>query len=185
MRVALVAGCLAALLSCPAGAEPKHVLETEYRPLVYSKGGVVDSCGVHFSVITSDAMLFQGSVNVWTVEGRLPAMLLKLAAVRAQSGAVTRLKVNGAWLKTATADTRTGGFNVYPSDDGMSFFAGSPELVKLAPLIFEVAEGALLGASIDGEGSDHTMRMKPVKEPSVVHQVGECLEELMADVSRR
>ncbi|PCJ61512.1 MAG: hypothetical protein COA65_00700 [Rhodospirillaceae bacterium] len=92
MRVAIYSIAVLAALFTPAysfAGGVMDIIEATYRPLMQTKDGRIDGCGVHFNIAaTKDGRVFgiQGSVNEFYFKNKIPSIVFKLVVSEARQG---------------------------------------------------------------------------------------------------
>ena len=147
--------------ACAGG--PLQILQQEFKPLVQTTLGRIDSCGVHFSAATQgEGRLFsvQGSINVLFKDMRLPTVLVKISVVEVRNGQLSRQRLIHAHLRHQNLSTAE--FWGANGDDGFSWLMAvrdeqaAVDAIKLAHKIFE---GPWLSFNIGDGGSDYTFQL--------------------------
>jgi hypothetical protein len=146
-------------------AEPLNLHSNEYKPLVNTKAGKVDMCGVHFSSVVTTLkgipLNIQGSVNATYYEGRVPAMIIKVSATGiGPDKRPYSPKIYGATMRVSQRDTRP--MQAQPGEDGASILlmtdlTKEPDLVMEFPTSF--ITGAWLSLTLDRNMGDFTYQL--------------------------
>ena len=175
-----------------ATAEPVNLLKAEYKPLVDSKGGRVDSCALHFSAVIQTLagapLNVQGSVVNTFFRDQLPGLIIKVAAVGASNGNLLRHKVHsGSSFRVGQADTNR--MRRSAGADGMSLLmyatvADDMDFVLSFPLQF--MKGAWVSLSLDPNRSDYTFRLPAFEQTDAetFHHFDECTTKAMEELKR-
>jgi hypothetical protein len=175
-----------------ATAEPVNLLKAEYKPLVDSKDGRVNSCALHFSAVIQTLagapLNVQGSVVNTFFRDQLPGLIIKVAAVGASNGNLLRHKVHsGSSFRVGQADTNR--MRRSAGADGMSLLmhatvADDMDFVLSFPLHF--MDGAWVSLSLDPNRSDYTFRLPAFEQTDAetFHQFDECTTKAMEELKR-
>jgi hypothetical protein len=182
-----------ALTGTAANAEPVNLLKAEYKPLVDSKGGRVDSCALHFSAVIQQTLAgaplnVQGSVVNTFFRDKIPGLAIKVAAVEARNGNLLRHKVHsGSSFRVGQTDTNR--MRRSAGADGMSLLmyatvADDMDFVLSFPFLF--MEGAWVSLSLDPNRSDYTFRLPAFEQTDAetFHQFYECTTKAMEELKR-
>jgi hypothetical protein len=181
-----------ALTGTAANAEPVNLLKAEYKPLVDSKGGRVDSCALHFSAVIQTLagapLNVQGSVVNTFFRDKIPGLAIKVAAVEARNGNLLRHKVHsGSSFRVGQTDTNR--MRRSAGADGMSLLmyatvADAMDFVLSFPLQF--MKGSWVSLSLDPNRSDYTFRLPAFEQTDAetFHQFYECTTKAMEELKR-
>ena len=188
----IVIAAVMALTGTAANAEPVNLLKAEYKPLVDSKDGRVNSCALHFSAVIQTLagapLNVQGSVVNTFFRDQLPGLIIKVAAVGASNGNLLRHKVHsGSSFRVGQADTNR--MRRSAGADGMSLLmhatvADDMDFVLRFPLHF--MDGAWVSLSLDPNRSDYTFRLPAFEQTDAetFHQFDECTTKAMEELKR-
>lgn len=154
MRVPIAVFTCLIGLGGAAKAESINLLHNEYKPLVNTRAGRIEACGLHFaSVITTldqRPMAVQGSINTMYFEDKMPGLSIKVVVVEGRGGKLIRHKVHHASMRVGKLDTRA--MKAVPGEDGKSLMlfthmGETGEFFGTFPIAIE--SGAWLSFSLD------------------------------------
>jgi hypothetical protein len=181
-RSFLVAGA-ASLFVSPCWAEAVNLLGSEYKPLVSTKSGEVELCGIHFAAVVSSLdkklLSIQGSVNTAYFGGKIPAMMIKFSVneVINNNAELVPRRVQFASLRVGQQNTLN--LQSRQGDDGNSLLLLA-DINQVGEFVFtfpdEFYKGAWVSVSLDQNKSDYTFRLPAFGDADVdtVGQVAEC-----------
>lgn len=176
---------LVALLA-PVSAHSETIvkMQNEFAPLVNTRAGRIDSCGLHFSsaVQTVSGKIYgiEGSVMTFFWKDRLPGMVLKVVANEMTPTGLVPRKVHFASMRHGQTDTLP--FKPFEGDNPNAFLAGvsmaeQPDLV----LTFTdaVFDAPWLSVSVDKDASDISYRLPAFdgKDADTFRQINDCRQK--------
>ena len=168
MRI-FIAAILSAMLPAIAYSESLTVVHNEYMPLMETRDGEIESCGVHFSAVLQrmdgTPIGAQGSINTALFKGGVPSMMIKVTLVEPLNDEVAHVKLLNLTLRSAKVDTNE--FTQVAGDDGYSrllvtTLASTPQLM----IDFNEAlpEGLWVSASVIEGERDWSFRLPRMSE---------------------
>lgn len=186
MRKVLRTGLIAwaGLIFAPSvQAESVNLLASEYKPLINTKAGRIETCGVHFAAVvrTLDGRLLsiQGSTNSSFFKDKVPGLMIKVSAseVLNKNLDMAPRKIQFASFRVDQTDTLI--MKGYPSEDGNSVLLitdaiQAGEFVVVFPELFY--KGAWVSVSLDKAQSDYTFRLPAfgADDLDTMKQVADC-----------
>jgi hypothetical protein len=164
-----------------ASAESVTLVQNEYMPLVGTKNGRVEMCGIHFSsvVMTLDQrpMGIQGSINTTYYKDRFPGLIIKIAIVEDKDGKLSRRKAFFTSFRVGLKDTKA--MKSVPGEDGNSLLlitdmSQTGDFFSTFPNLF--LTGAWVSFSLDPSKGDYTYRLPPIgkQDADTMKQLNEC-----------
>jgi len=178
-----------------AFAEPVELLQNQYKPLINTRAGRIEGCGVHFSAIISTLdsrlMNIQGSVNTAYVTGRYPGLMIKVAATEVKNGVVSVPKIHFAGMRIGAVDTQRMTSMTGENDRSILLLTDMQKTGDFfATFPASLHEGAWLSFSLDTQRGDYTFRLPPFaqSDADTLKQVNECdalgLQTLMNEIAK-
>lgn len=158
------------------------VLETEFKPLVHTKFGRIELCGVHFSLVLTDGKIafnVQGSVNQSFYKEKVPGFIFKMAVVGAKGGKLYQPTLRFAYMRSGNLSTD--GFYGGNGEDGKSWLMYSDYLKGgEAPmeLGYRIFKRPVMGFNLDYGGSDYSFEVpEPSTKKDLLKSYLQCMEQ--------
>lgn len=168
------------LFSGVASAGPVNLQDHNYQPLVYSRLGQIEACGIAFgalvTTLSGHPLAVNGSVLNTYWEGKSPALVVKVSVFESGEDTVVPLEVYHAALRVGQMDTSS--MTSLEGDDGAVLLYKTwnedVDFVVNFPNIFP--RGAWVSVSLDPDLGDYTFQLPPFGEQDIgtLEEVRQC-----------
>jgi hypothetical protein len=155
------------------------VLSVEYDPIMQSKNGRINNCGIHFKVaIRKDGRIFavQGSVNELFFKGKIPLISSKIIVLELKNKKLSLSHLTSAYIQGQNFTTMDFNFNKLSSDTGawLAFtnIIKSPKL--FTTFISSLYERPWVGFNLGDANIDFTFQLPSPKKKSIMNDTRKC-----------
>ncbi len=179
MRLPVLPALMVMVTVSSASAESVNLIANDYKPLLNTKAGRIEMCGLHFSAVITTLdqrpMNVQGSINSSYAAGKYPGMLIKVSVTEARNRELLSRKIYLAHFRVGEVNTNL--MQSATGEDGNSILLTtdmqkSGDFFSKFPDLFQ--EGAWVSISLDRSRGDYTFRLPPVRDAETIKQVSEC-----------
>jgi hypothetical protein len=166
-----------------------QVLSISFDPIMQSKNGRIDNCGVHFkaAIQQGDRMFaILGSFNEHYFKNQIPSISAKILAQEFRNGNFVLSRLSGAFVRGQDFSTADFHFNMLSEETGawlaMTDMGKKPNLFPV--FILSLAERPWVGFNLGDGGLDITFQLPKPKEASLFKDVRTCSLQAIKQVQR-
>ncbi len=183
----ILAGIFTASYSSAGGVV--NVLKATYKPLMQSRNGRIENCGIHFSLAgtaNGKAIGVQGSLNEHYFENKMPSISFKIMAFEARQGQLVPHQLTSGFLQGKDFTTTSFFFNTQSSETGswlaMTDFSKRPNL--FSRFILSLADRPWVGFNIGDGKLDFTMQLPAPKDRKIFNDLVLCSSQALGQFQK-
>jgi hypothetical protein len=156
-----------------------QVLKVSYEPILQSKQGRIEGCGVHFTaVIQQEKRVFAvlGSLNQYYFKGKIPSLNVKILPQEYKNGKFILSKLSSAYIRGQNFTTIDFFFNQFSEETSawlaMTTMEKNPEL--FATFINSLVDRPWIGFNLGNGNNDFSFQLPQPKEATLFEDVHKC-----------